>query len=93
MLESECQMCEDMQQLIATLTLLSQDKAWKLRPEHVQLIQVYTYMYIEVCVCVCDLERVHVCVRVWNSKRCLQEMVCVCLYLCVRAYVYMFRYK
>jgi len=56
MLESECQMCEDMQQLIATLTLLSQDKAWKLRPEHVQLIQ-------RTCSTVHDLVRVHSAIR------------------------------
>jgi hypothetical protein len=38
MLESECALCEDMQQLLATLDVLAQDKAWKLRPEHVKLI-------------------------------------------------------
>ena len=38
MLESEFGMVQDLQQLIAALTVLSQDKAWKLRDEHVQLI-------------------------------------------------------
>jgi len=56
MLESECQLCDDMQELIATLTLLSQDKAWKLRPEHVKLIQ-------RTCSCIHDLVQVHSGVR------------------------------
>lgn len=56
MLESECQLCDDMQQLIATLTLLSQDKAWKLRPEHVKLIQ-------RTCSSIHDLVQVHSGVR------------------------------
>lgn len=56
MLESEFGMVQDLQQLIAALTVLSQDKAWKLRDEHVQLIHRTSST-------VNDLVRVHSTIR------------------------------
>ena len=56
LLETECTLCDDMDQLIATLTVASQDKTWNLRPEHVQLIQ-------RTCSSVSELVRVHSSIR------------------------------
>ena len=56
LLESECTLCDDMDQLIVMLAVTSQDKTWKLRTEHVQLIQ-------RTCSSISELVRVHSSIR------------------------------